>query len=99
MIRSGLVQYGATWNPSWSLHTGTGDREFQSDDITFEPPFATAPRGVVLALAGVDSSHLTNLRVGLYPYDVEAHEFNIRVKAWGDTEIYSVWVAWIAYDD
>jgi hypothetical protein len=52
----------------------------------------------MLALSGIDSEHTTNLRVTVTPYDVEADEFNIMIKTWGDTLIYSVLVTWIAHD-
>lgn len=97
MIQSGVVEYGVSVTPGWNLSTGTGERIFLSPDIKFSLPFS-APPHVVLALNSLDSDHATNLRVVLEPYDVEADEFNIKIRTWDDTVLSSVSVTWIAHD-
>jgi hypothetical protein len=96
MIQTGAAEYGPQTS-GWNLNTGTGERTFLSPDIKFHTLFSTPPN-IMLALSGIDSEHTTNLRVTVTPYDVEADEFNIMIKTWGDTLIYSVLVTWIAHD-
>ena len=96
MVRSGTLWYG-TESPGWSLNTGFGDRTFRALDVTFDPPFEVAPN-VLVALAGVDSEHATNLRVVVEAYDIEPGEFSIRVRTWHDTILYNVQIAWLAHD-
>ena len=69
MIRTGTAWYGVD-SPGWNLHTGAGERAFLSPDVFFDAPFA-APPTVLLAIGGIDSDHMTNLRVVLEAYDVE----------------------------
>jgi hypothetical protein len=97
MIQSGMIHYHSN-SPGWALHNpGAQPKQFVSSDVKFDPPFSSAPT-VVLALAGLDADHTTNVRVFLEAFDVEADEFNIRVQSWDDTMIHGVWVTWIAHD-
>lgn len=96
MIRSGTVSYG-TESPAWNLDSGFGDRSFRTQDVMFDVPFDAPPK-VLLALAGIDSEHTTNLRVVVEAYDIEPGEFSIRVRTWHDTVIYNVLIAWLAHD-
>jgi hypothetical protein len=97
MIQTGVSALSYVTSPDWNLNAGAGERIFQSPDIPFNPPFSAPPQ-VALALSGIDSDPAANLRVELYPHDVERDEFNIMVKTWADTVLYGVWVTWIAYD-
>jgi hypothetical protein len=97
MILTGVCDFSYVTSPQWDLNVGTGERIFRSPDIPFDPPFV-APPNVALALSGIDSDQATNLRVEVYPHDVEAGEFNIVVKTWDETVLYGVWITWIAYD-
>lgn len=96
MIQTGMVLY-STEAPDWNLDTGTGERSFRTPDVSINQPFDAAPN-VVLAVAGVDCSQATNLRLALEAYDIEPGEFSIRIKTWDDTLIYGVLVTWIAHD-
>lgn len=95
MIQTGVAGYSRVTSRDWNLSAGAGERTFQSPDIAFAPPFAAPPR-IVLALSGLDSDQATNLRVEVYPHDVESEEFNIIIKTWADTVLYGVQVMWIA---
>ena len=97
MIQTGVGDYSYVTLPHWNLNTGTGERTFQTPDIPFDPPFPAPPK-VALALSGIDSDQATNLRVEVYPHDVEPGEFNIVVKTWDETVLYGVWITWIAHD-
>ncbi len=96
-----MIQTGTAWysvqTPGWNLHVGTGPRSFRTPDISFQPQFP-APPTVVLAIGGVDSEHVTNLRATLQAYDIEPEEFSIEIGTWGDSAIYQLWVTWIAHD-
>jgi hypothetical protein len=81
----------------WKLNQGEGERSFVSPDISFGGHFGF-PARLVLALAGVDADAQFNLRLRLTVHDVEAEEFNIGVHTWGDSIIYNVFVAWMAFD-
>jgi H-type lectin domain-containing protein len=96
MIQSGVLDYGPKTD-GWTLGSGSGVRTYVSPDIKFNPAF-TAPPRIALALSGLDTEHTTNVRVTLEPADVEADEFNIAVRTWGDSLIYSVLVTWLAFD-
>jgi hypothetical protein len=91
MIQTGVVGLGQDSAGDRNLSTGSGMGEFQSVDIPFDPRFP-APPTVVLALSGIDSDHVTNVRVELYPQDVQREEFNIVVRTWDDTALYSATV-------
>ncbi len=94
MIQSGGVFLGTA---DWNLASGTGTREFRSPDIQFQSRFSAQPT-VVLALCGLDCGHWANLRVDVCPENVQPEEFNIVVKTWNGTAIFSAVVNWIAYD-
>lgn len=96
MIQTGMIDYGPQ-TQGWNLGSGTGVRQFVSPDIAFQPPFVTPPR-IALAISGLDSEHSTNLRVTVESSDIEADEFNIVIRTWDDSLVYSVVVTWIAYD-
>lgn len=96
MIRSGTLWCG-TESPGWNLDSGFGDRTFRALDVTFETPFEVPPK-VLLALGGIDSAHMTNLRVVAEAYDIEPGEFSVRVRTWDDTIVYNVQIAWLAHD-
>ena len=96
MICSGTLWCG-TESPGWNLDSGFGDRTFRALDVTFDTPFEVPPK-ILLALGGIDSAHSTNLRVVAEAYDIETGEFSIRVRAWDDTIIYNVQIAWLAHD-
>ncbi len=97
MIQSGGVSLGQLTSGDWNLGSGTGTREYRSPDIPFPSRFSAQPN-VVLALCGLDCGHMTNLRVEVYPENVQPEEFNIVVRTWDDTELYAATVTWIAYD-
>jgi H-type lectin domain len=96
MIQTGMAGFGVD-SPDWNLNTGIGERSFRTPDVSFDPPFDSAPH-VVLAIGGVDIANLANLRLGLEAYDVEPGEFSIRIRTWSDTQLYNVLVTWIAHD-
>lgn len=96
-MQSGTVNFGYTTpGIKWPLSTGSGSRSFTSPDIQFPTPFSTTPT-VIVALSGVDADKKSNLRLTVTTDDVESEEFNLVVNTWSDSEIYAVWVSWIAY--
>ena len=97
MIQSGGVSLGVLTAGDWNLTSGIGDREYRSADIPFPTRFSAQP-SVALSLAGLDCEHTANVRVEVYPENVQPEEFNIVVRTWHDTVIHSVVVTWIAHD-
>ena len=61
------------------------------------PYSALGPRPqMALTLRSIDSEG--NLRVDVFPEDVQQEEFNIVIKTWGDGVLLQVFVTWIAFD-
>jgi hypothetical protein len=96
MIQSGTLHFNVETR-GWDLAMGAGERWLEAPDVPFETPFSSAPK-VALALTGVDADQTTNLRLNIEAFDIEAHEFSVRISTWDDTLVYAVWVTWIAHD-
>jgi hypothetical protein len=53
----------------------------------------------VRAVVSSDAGATHDLQVELEAFDVQQEEFNIRVRTGGNSQLYDVWVNWIAYDE
>ena len=79
----------------WPLHTGSGDRYFDTD-VTFQAPFP-APPAVQVNLSVIDADAGPNLRVEGVATNVTNLGFKLRVHTWGDTKLYAVRANWFAF--
>ena len=96
IVQAGTFIYGYNNNPGeWHLDQGSGERLFDAE-IKFAQPFSSPPT-VVIALTGLDSSGSANTRVVLSSGDVTPMDFEIVVKTWADSLVYTVWGTWTAF--
>jgi hypothetical protein len=94
-VQTGTFFYGYGQNPGeWTLNKGTGERLFDAE-IKFPVPF-TAPPVVMISLTGLDSQGGRNTRVIIASQDVTAYDFEVLVRTWDDSIVYSVYGTWIA---
>lgn len=82
----------------WTLdHPATDDdaeRVF-TFDVFFEAPFA-APPVVHLGVTGFDIDQCSSSRLKVMPVQVSERGFQVRVKTWRASRVYSVDLSWIA---
>jgi hypothetical protein len=79
---------------SVGLSAGTGERDFRAT-IQFPEAFTSPPK-LAVPLTGVDFSNSAGSRIVIYAEDIEAHEFDLVVHTWADTQIFGVSGVWIA---
>lgn len=99
MIQTGTVRLpleaGEESFAGWGLDLSSGLRSYASPDIPFVPAFPDPPI-MVAAVTGI------NIIQGPPQIDIEleniqAEEFNIRVRTGDETQLADVVVTWIAY--
>jgi hypothetical protein len=94
-MQTGTLHFDEVTNRSqWGLSSGTGERDFRAT-IKFPEAFPSPPK-LAVALTGVDFSNSVNSRILIYAEDIEAHEFDVVVHTWADTQIFGVSGVWIA---
>lgn len=96
-FESGRSYVGYLVSSGWGLTSGTGWREWR-EPITFAKSFI-APPEVTVGLSMVDIGNGANSRVTVEAENVTGQGFDLVVKAWGDTVLYSVNVDWLAFGD
>ncbi|CAN2041105.1 H-type lectin domain-containing protein [Candidatus Magnetomoraceae bacterium gMMP-15] len=82
----------------WNLHKteeSYGERWFPKH-IKFSKSFSKKPK-ILLSITGLSISNKSNIRITVEPRDIDEHGFDIVVKTWGDTAVYSATINWIAY--
>ena len=94
-MQTGTFHFDEVTNRSqWGLSGGTGERDFRTT-IKFPEAFPSPPK-LAVALTGVDFSNSAGSRIMIYAEDIEAHEFDLVVHTWADTQIFGVSGVWIA---
>ncbi|MEU4341014.1 H-type lectin domain-containing protein [Nocardia sp. NPDC023852] len=97
-FESGKISVGYLISPGWDLTSGTpGWREWR-EPVTFTKPFNSPPE-VTVGLSMVDIGKVANSRVMVEAENITGQGFDLVVKAWDDTVLYSVNVDWLAYGD
>ncbi|KIW12685.1 hypothetical protein PV08_09963 [Exophiala spinifera] len=99
-----LYSGGATW-----VEFDDGDNDYQPDTytvqgqspvnkshVTFEHPYEGKPE-VIVWLSGLTTSKDRNTRVHAYAENVTSEGFDIFIKTWADSIVFSVTATWIAY--
>lgn len=96
-FEKGKAYVGYLVSPGWGLTSGTGWREWR-EPITFAKSFNSPPE-VTVGLSMVDIGNGANSRVMVEAENVTGQSFDLVVKAWSNTVLYSVNVDWLAFGD
>jgi hypothetical protein len=92
-IKSGRFCSGMPdWN--WGLNDGTGDRAF-TQHISFGEDLSEVPV-IVLGISGLDCT-VYPVRVDVDAKNVTIRGFEVEIRTWGDTHVWSCVGFWIAY--
>ena len=84
-------------DPDWDrVCTTTGDRDYRVT-IVFPKPFGTTPE-VSVSICALDVQSGTNTRLRVKAKNILTDQFDLVIETWSDTKIFSVDVAWIAFD-
>ena len=82
-------------NPDFrSFRDGEGERSFEQI-VRFEQPFATVPK-ILVALSHLDIASYAALRLNITAEKISASGFTLRYFTWGNTQILSLGVQWMA---
>ncbi|WP_280262716.1 H-type lectin domain-containing protein [Nocardia abscessus] len=96
-FEKGKASVGYLVSPGWALTSGTGWREWR-EPIAFAKSFNSPPE-VTVGLSMVDIGNGANSRVMVDAENVTGQGFDLVVKAWSNTVLYSVNVDWLAFGD
>lgn len=94
LIQSGNYSAGRE-KAMWQLLEGRGERFFQAR-VEFAKPFKEPPI-VTMSLSGLDVDKADNLRVRVEARDVDRNGFTVFLMTWWETQVYRLWVQWVAY--
>mmetsp|Transcript_17689 Transcript_17689/g.29092 ORF Transcript_17689/g.29092 Transcript_17689/m.29092 type:complete len:411 (+) Transcript_17689:241-1473(+) len=99
-IVSGHQRSGLTMNEDWPLYKviNVEDVRFFLTRVTFERPF-NEPPNVMVNLSGMDVNRDKNIRVSAYATFIDSQGFDLKIETWADTEIKSVSVSWMAFEE
>ena len=94
--QSGILKVSPNSEPNYNLHDGksNSNRSFLVE-IKFKKSFASAPN-VIVSASSVDCAEETGLRYRLTPKFQTAGGFAIEIATWGDTNIWSMELSWLA---
>jgi hypothetical protein len=82
-------------NPDFrSFRDKEGERSFEHI-VRFEQPFATVPK-ILVALSHLDIASYAALRLTVTAKKISASGFTLRYFTWGNTQILSLGVQWMA---
>jgi len=92
-IQNGQSSYFIS-SAGWNLNEGYGTRDFV-DHISFSDPFTEIPN-VIVNMHRIDIDKDFNPRLDVYATNVTTTGFDLVIRAWSDTVIYSAGITWIA---
>jgi H-type lectin domain len=81
-------------NADWRLNDGTGDRIFRQH-IDFEESFSEVP-AIALGISYLEST-VAPVRVAVEAKNVGKQGFDVDIRTWFDTHVWSCGGSWIAY--
>jgi hypothetical protein len=81
-------------NPDWGLNEGTGDRTFQQH-IDFGETFSEVPV-TALGITYLEST-VAPVRIAVEAKNVSTQGFDVAIRTWLDTHVWSCGGFWIAY--
>ncbi len=83
-------------DPDWLRMQEPGVRVYR-ETVLFQPPFAKyAPSFVSLGLTAFDVDNGTNARLQVEAVNIKKESFDLVIRKWADTKVYSVSVDWLA---
>ena len=82
-------------DPAWTLHKGTGEREFV-ERIAFPKRFEPPPQ-VAVGLTLLDVDQGKNTRVAVEARNIDPEGFDLVFRTWSDTILYSAEANWLAF--
>jgi hypothetical protein len=80
----------------WNLHTGEGSREWRKR-INFDVSFSQTP-AIIVGFSVLDIVNSDDFRANVEADNITTDGFDLKIGTWGETEVWSVAVSWIAYD-
>ena len=81
-------------NADWRLNDGTGDRGF-TQHIDFGEGFSEVP-ALVLGITYLEST-VAPVRVAVEANNISARGFDVEIRTWLDTHVWSCGGFWMAY--
>lgn len=94
-IQSGDLSCDYNSCTGWTLHTGTGVRQYIKR-ITFPIAFSSPPK-VVSNVHGFDLDYRVNSRMDVVIQNVTSTGFDVVFHTYADSIVYAVYSTWIAY--
>ena len=73
-----------------------GWREFKYH-VNFETKYEKKPQ-VIVSINQLDSNKDKNLRINVFPADIDNSGFDLKMQTWDDTLIYRVRIVWISFE-
>jgi len=99
VIQNGTCEGGYKSYDKWTLHTGSGARNYPLI-VRFDPihKFPEPPR-IMLSITGFDGLNELNAvnRILVTAKNVTTEGFEILVQTWANTTVHTVWVDWLAF--
>lgn len=92
-IKSGQFGSGLP-DVNWRLNDGASDRSF-TQHIDFAEAFSEVP-AIVLGITYLEST-VVPLRVAVEAKNVSTRGFDVEIRTWLDTRVWSCGGSWIAY--
>src|SRR5688572_16627874 len=96
-IMAGAARFDCS-EPGWTLlepaGAGSSQRRFIGR-ITFDRPFGAAPV-VQIGITGFDMDNADNSRLGVSILGVDGNGFEVALKTWWNSRLWSVELNWIA---
>ena len=87
--------YAGEYKDLWTLLEGKGRRKFVSH-VYFDESYINPPT-VIVSLAGFDVGQARNKRLKVKAKNITTEGFDIVLKTWGKSKIYSLWANWSAF--
>ncbi|MBV8308798.1 MAG: hypothetical protein JO344_00220, partial [Planctomycetaceae bacterium] len=93
-LSAGSLWTGRDEGAAWKLGQGMGEREYVKH-VTFSKRFDTPPQ-VVVGSSFLDVDQSKNTRVEVSARDVTPEGFDLVLKTWSDSIVYSLGANWLA---
>ena len=90
-MKGRIIETGQAIIPGTNVGTGSGDRS-DVKEVVFTKIYKEPPR-IILSVAQIDAA-TSNIRYVVVPEEVTTTGFKIRVKTWGNSQMWTTIVQW-----
>jgi hypothetical protein len=95
-IQTNTLWMHHSWETTWTLHEGSGNRDFYKF-VTFPKTFSATPK-VILSMVRIDCPDRTWLCLDVEPTQITPQGFYIHVSTWSSCSVYGIKITWVAYN-